>query len=62
VARLYPEFTRIVQEISVDPHSGFWYYHQEVDFADPLSILIRCEEGDEEALELVSWKQALRGF
>lgn len=54
MAWLYPIFTRLYDEITVDPHSGFWFYHQDADpDGDPLDLLIRCEEGDEEALLLM---------
>ena len=59
---LYPLFTRVEVEIPVDPHSGFWYYHQEIDEDDPLTLLIKCEEGDEEALELMRHQQGPRGL
>jgi len=59
---LYPLFTRIEKEVSVDPHSAFWIYHQEVDYDDPLALMIRCEDGDEEAMELMRPHRAPRGF
>lgn len=60
--KLYPLFTRAWQEIPVDPHSGFWYFHQGVDEDDPLTLMIKCEEGDEEALELMRPSRSPRGL
>lgn len=51
---LYPLFERIYEEIPVDPHSGFWFYHEKEDpNGDPLDLLLRADDGDEVALDMV---------
>lgn len=50
----YEPFRRIELEQPVDPHSAFWLFHEKVDeHGDPLDLLIRAEEGDEIAQEVV---------
>lgn len=41
-------------EVCIDPHSLFWKYRDPVDpNGDPLELLIRAEEGEEGAVELI---------
>jgi len=40
-------------EIAIDPHSLFWVYNAEIDYCDPLTILLSAEEGDEIAEDLL---------
>lgn len=56
MAKLFQKFERVYPEVSIDPHSPFWELNAELDENDPLTILMRAEEGDEEAEELT------RGF
>lgn len=55
----YPSFTKIDEEILVDPHSKMAYavFYKEPDpCGDPLDVLTRCEEGDEVALSITCFE------
>lgn len=53
MAKLYERFERIEWEISTDPHSLRFQIRATVDpVGDPLDLLMRVEEGDEEAVEI----------
>ena len=52
MGKLFEKFERLYVEVSIDPHSVFWDLIEECDMDDPLIILMKAEEGDEEAVEL----------
>ena len=40
-------FTRVAQEIAVDPQSKFWDFHSPIDLqSDPCELMMVCQEED----------------
>lgn len=48
-------FIRIEKEQPIDPHSGFWAVHVQIDNnGNPLDLLCRAEDGEEVATEILA--------